>query len=188
MAAGSQRYKRHDHRSKRYEKQLSGLRMQINVSSSNRLSRCPRAVAAGGTSTTRPRRSTTAIGSPAEDGLRLLSVPRFHPMLNQATANQFVGYVLQRLFPSRGDPDRQRGRVRVHVASTYSTKASATPTSSPTRCGSTAWSNDLTGSTQETHRLLDGVIIDDAEVYNSKLREREDYRNDHRHHGGQTPY
>ncbi|WP_308406308.1 integrase core domain-containing protein [Streptomyces sp. AC602_WCS936] len=41
------------------------------------------------------------------------------------------------------------------------------------------------------HRLLDGVIIDDAEVFNDKLREWEDYYNYHRPHGGlggQTPY
>ncbi|MFI7143199.1 hypothetical protein ACIBQ5_37580 [Streptomyces massasporeus] len=37
-------------------------------------------------------------------------------------------------------------------------------------------------------RLLDGVVIDDAEVFNDKLREWEDYYNYHRPHGGQTPY
>ncbi|MFE5813023.1 integrase core domain-containing protein [Streptomyces sp. NPDC056479] len=43
---------------------------------------------------------------------------------------------------------------------------------------------------EEFYRLLDGVIIDDAEVFNDKLREWEDYYNYHRPHGGlggQTP-
>jgi transposase InsO family protein len=38
---------------------------------------------------------------------------------------------------------------------------------------------------------LDGVLIDDAEVFNDKLREWEDFYNYHRPHGGlagQTPY
>ncbi|MFE2098808.1 integrase core domain-containing protein [Streptomyces sp. NPDC059468] len=46
---------------------------------------------------------------------------------------------------------------------------------------------------REVHRAarLDGVVIDDAEVFNDKLREWEDYYNYHRPHGGlggQTPY
>jgi hypothetical protein len=44
---------------------------------------------------------------------------------------------------------------------------------------------------EEFYRLLEGVIIDDAEVFNDKLREWEDYYNYHRPHGGlggQTPY
>ncbi|MEV6296833.1 integrase core domain-containing protein [Streptomyces sp. NPDC051896] len=44
---------------------------------------------------------------------------------------------------------------------------------------------------EEFYRLLDDVIIDDAQVFNDKLREWEDYYNHHRPHGGlggQTPY
>ncbi|MFE4998472.1 integrase core domain-containing protein [Streptomyces mirabilis] len=44
---------------------------------------------------------------------------------------------------------------------------------------------------EEFYRLLDGVVVDDAEVFNDKLREWEDYYNYHRPHGGlggQTPY
>ncbi|WP_405545577.1 integrase core domain-containing protein [Streptomyces phaeochromogenes] len=41
---------------------------------------------------------------------------------------------------------------------------------------------------EEFYRLHDGVIIDDAEVFNDKLRAWEDYYNYHRPHGGQTPY
>jgi transposase InsO family protein len=41
------------------------------------------------------------------------------------------------------------------------------------------------------YRLLDGTVIDDAKVFNDKLREWEEYYNYHRPHGGlggQTPY
>ena len=43
---------------------------------------------------------------------------------------------------------------------------------------------------EEFYRMLDGVVIDDAQVFNDKLREWEDYDNYHRPHGGlggQTP-
>lgn len=38
--------------------------------------------------------------------------------------------------------------------------------------------------------MLDGVLIDDAEVFNDKLRQWEDFYNYDRPHGldGQTPY
>ena len=44
---------------------------------------------------------------------------------------------------------------------------------------------------QEFYRLLDGVVIDDAQVFNDKLRKWEDFYNYHRPHGsldGQIPY
>ncbi len=44
---------------------------------------------------------------------------------------------------------------------------------------------------EEFYRMLDGVVIDDAELFNEKLREWEDFYNYNRPHGaldGQTPY
>ena len=44
---------------------------------------------------------------------------------------------------------------------------------------------------EEFYRMLDGVAIDDAKVFNQKLKEWEDFYNYHRPHGalgGQTPY
>ena len=44
---------------------------------------------------------------------------------------------------------------------------------------------------EEFYRLLEGAVIDDANVFNNKLRQWEDYYNYHRPHGalgGQTPY
>jgi transposase InsO family protein len=44
---------------------------------------------------------------------------------------------------------------------------------------------------EEFYRMLEGVVIDDAQVFNDKLQEWEDFYNYHRPHGGldgQTPY
>jgi transposase InsO family protein len=44
---------------------------------------------------------------------------------------------------------------------------------------------------EEFYQLLDGVVIDDTQVFNDKLREWENFYNYHRPHGGlggQTPY
>jgi transposase InsO family protein len=44
---------------------------------------------------------------------------------------------------------------------------------------------------EEFYRLLQGQVIDDANVFSEKLQEWEDYYNYHRPHGalgGQTPY
>ncbi len=70
--------------------------------------------------------------------------------------------------------------------------ASATSTSSRRRRGSTARSSAHTGSTQEEfYRMLEGVVIDDTELFNDRLQEWEDFYNYNRPHGGlggQTPY
>jgi transposase InsO family protein len=47
------------------------------------------------------------------------------------------------------------------------------------------------GFAERNTALLDGVVIDDTEVFNDKLREWENFYNYHRPHGGlggQTPY
>ena len=44
---------------------------------------------------------------------------------------------------------------------------------------------------EEFYRLLDGVVIDDTQLFNDKLAEWENFYNYHRPHGGlggQTPY
>jgi len=48
-----------------------------------------------------------------------------------------------------------------------------------------------TSTSKEFYRLLDGVIIDDAKVFNTRLTEWENFYNFDRPHGslnGQTPY
>lgn len=44
---------------------------------------------------------------------------------------------------------------------------------------------------EEFYRMLDGVVIDDTDLFNDKLQQWEDYYNFDRPHGaldGQTPY
>lgn len=44
---------------------------------------------------------------------------------------------------------------------------------------------------EEFYRLLDGVVVDDVNVFNAKPEEWQDYYNHHRPHGGldgRTPY
>jgi transposase InsO family protein len=44
---------------------------------------------------------------------------------------------------------------------------------------------------EEFYRMLEGVVIDDTELFNDKLQEWENFYNYHRPHGGldgQTPY
>ena len=44
---------------------------------------------------------------------------------------------------------------------------------------------------EEFYRMLEGVVIDDTGLFNTRLKECEDFYNFHRPHGalgGQTPY
>lgn len=126
----SQRYKRHDRRWKRYKKQLPGHRVQIDVKFIEPLASMPRGRRGG---------RNKYFQFTAIDDCTRLRVLRICPTLNQATAIQFLHYVIQRL------------PFQVEVIQTDN----------------------------------------DAEVFNDKLREWEDYYNSHRPHGGlggQTPY
>ena len=118
---------------------------------------------------------------------------RIYPKLNQQTAIQFLDYVLERLpfrveviqtdnGPEFGSSfhwhvlDRGAGHVYIKPCP-------------PRLNGKVEWSHRI--DAEEFYRLLDGVVIDDAEVFNDKLQEWEDFYNYHRPHGGlggQTPY
>jgi hypothetical protein len=81
----SQRYQRHDRRWQRYEKPLSGHRVQLDVKFIEPL--------AGSQSGSRRKHyQFTAI-----DDCTRLRVLRIYPKLNQQTAIQFLDYVLERL-------------------------------------------------------------------------------------------
>jgi len=83
----SQRYKRHDKQWKRYEKQLPGHRVQIDVKFIE-----PIAGVTGRKGGRNKYYRFTAI-----DDCTRLRVLRIYPQLNQKTAIQFLDYVLQRL-------------------------------------------------------------------------------------------
>ena len=75
---------------------------------------------------------------------------------------------------------------------TSSTRGAATATSSPAPHGSTPKvERSHRIDSEEFYRLLEGQVIDDAQLFTEKLQEGEDYYNYHRPHGalgGQTPY
>ncbi|MFD6326511.1 IS481 family transposase [Streptomyces sp. NPDC058442] len=175
---------RHDRRGKRYEKQLPGHRVQIDVKFIEPLASVPQGRRGGRTK----YYQFTAI-----DDCPRLRVLRLYPRLNQATAVQFLDHVLQRLPFQVEVVQTDHGaefQSAFHwhaldkgIAHTYIKPR--TPRSN----GRVERSHRI--DAEEFYRLLDGVVIDDAEVFNDKLREWEGYYNYHRPHGGlggQTPY
>ena len=179
----SQRYKRHDRRWKRYEKQLPGHRVQVDVKFIEPLAGSAGPVAARSATTSSPP-STTAPGSGCCGSTS--ATPRRAPSSSSTTC-----------WPSSPSPSRSSRPTtapssRAPSTGTCSTAASATSTSSsrhPRLNGKVERSHRI--DAEEFYRLLDGVVIDDAEVFNQKLQEWEDFYNFNRPHGGldgQTPY
>ncbi len=78
----SQRYKRHKERSKRYEKQLPGQRVQVDVKFIR---------PAGG-----PRRKKHYQFTAIDDCTRIRMLPAY-PRCDQKTAIRFLDYLLERL-------------------------------------------------------------------------------------------
>ena len=173
----SQRYRRHRERWKRYEKPEPGHRVQIDVKF---IAPLP--------GSRRKYYQFTAI-----DDCTRLRVLRIYDRLNQQTAIQFLDYVLAKL-PFRVERiqtdngaefqsafhyhvlDRGIGHVYIRPAT-------------PRLNGKVERSHRI--DAEEFYRMLDGVVIDDAGVFNERLREWEDFYNFNRPHGslgGQTPY
>jgi hypothetical protein len=169
----SQRYKRHDRRWKRYEKPLPGHRVQLDVRFIAPLPGAPRP----GSPTSSPR-STTAPGCGS-----CASIP------NSTSRPPSSSWTTWRSASRSGS---------------RSSRPTTGPSSAPASTG-TSWTRhrprlhqaeDATAQWQggtlhridaeEFYRLLDGVVIDDAQVFNDKLREWEDFYNYHRPHGDST--
>ena len=175
----NQRHKTHDRRWKRYEKPLPGHQVQIDVKFIEPV--------AGA----RKKRyyQYTAI-----DDCTRLRVLRIYPKNNQLTAIQFIDHVLEKLpFQVEAGPNRQRSRVPVEVPLApdrpgHPTRLHQAPHPATERQSRAIHRID----TEEFYRMLEhGVIIDDANVFNDKLQEWEDFYNFDRPHGGlggQTPY
>jgi transposase InsO family protein len=175
----SQRYKRHDRRWKRYEKPLPGHRVQLDVKFIQPLA---------GASKAKKYYQFTAI-----DDCTRLRVLRIYDRCNQQTAIQFQDYVLERL-PFRveviqTDNGPEFGTsFHWHVLDKGIGHVYIKPRT-PRLNGKVERSHRI--DAEEFYRLLNGVVIDDAQVFNDKLQEWEDFYNYHRPHGsldGQTPY
>jgi len=174
----SQRYKRHDRRWQRYEKPLPGHRVQIDVKfiepiEGVRAKRCYQ---------------YTAI-----DDCTRIRVLRIYPRNNQRTAIQFLDYVLEKLplqvevIQTDNGSEFQAG-FHWHILDRGIRHVYIKP-ATPRLNGKVERSHRI--DAEEFYAMLDGVVIDDTELFNDKLQEWEDFYNFHRPHGGldgQTPY
>jgi transposase InsO family protein len=120
-------------------------------------------------------------------------VRRIYPRCHQKTAIQFVDYVLRHLpFPVQviqtDNGAEFHAAFHYHVLDKGIAHVYIKPRT-PRLHGKVERSHRI--DAEESYRLLDGAVIDDAKVFNDKLQEWEDYYNYHRAHGalaGQTPY
>jgi len=176
----SQRYKRHDRRWKRYEKQLPGHQVQIDVKFIEPI---------GAAAAKRKRYyQFTAI-----DDCTRLRVLRVYPRADQKTAIQFLDYTLERL-PFRVEAIQTDNGAEFQSAFHWHAldrgiRHVYIKPATPRLNGKVERSHRI--DAEEFYRLLDGTVIDDTGVFNDKLREWENYYNFQRPHGalgGQTPY
>lgn len=173
----SQRYRRHRDRWKRYEKPEPGHRVQIDVKF---ISPLPGA--------RQKHYQFTAI-----DDCTRIRVLRIYERLNQQTAIQFLDYVLAKL-PFRVERIQTDNGAEFQSAFHYyvldrGIGHTYIRPATPRLNGKVERSHRI--DAEEFYRLLDGVVIDDAGVFNERLREWEDFYNFNRPHGalgGQTPY
>jgi transposase InsO family protein len=130
----------------------------------------------------------------AIDDCTRLRVLRIYPQLNQKTAIQFVDYVLERL-PFRVEVIQTdngaefQSHFHWHLEDLDIQHAYIRPRT-PHLNGKVERSHRV--DDQKFYQLLDrNGVTDDIHLFNTKLREWEDYYNYHRPHGaldGQTPY
>ena len=129
----------------------------------------------------------------AIDDCTRLRVLRAYPRCNQQTAIQFLDYLLARL-PFRVDVIQTDNggefgaQFHYHVLDRGIRHVYIKP-ATPRLNGKVERSHRI--DENEFYRMLDGVVIDDTELFNDRLQEWEDFYNYNRPHGGldgQTPY
>ena len=175
----SQRYKRHDRKWKRYEKQQPGHQIQIDVKFVDAIQ---------GSGRRKKFYQFTAI-----DDCTRLRVLRLYPHCDMKTAIQFYDYTASRL-PFKiervqtDNGSEFQSAFHLHLLDQGIEHIYIRPLT-PRLNGKVERSHRI--DAEEFYRFLDGVIIDDTKLFNEKLQEWEDYYNYHRPHGGhagQTPY
>jgi transposase InsO family protein len=173
----SQRYRRHVDRWKRYEKPLPGHRVQVDVKFIAPLR-----------GSRKRHYQFTAI-----DDCTRIRVLRIYDRLNQDNAIRFLDYVLEKL-PFKveviqTDNGAEFGsRFHYHVLDRGIGHVYIKP-ATPRLNGKVERSHRI--DQEEFYRLLQGVVIDDTELFNDRLQEWERFYNFNRPHGalgGQTPY
>ncbi len=129
----------------------------------------------------------------AIDDCTRLRVLRAYPRCNQRTAIQFLDYFLAKL-PFRveviqTDNGGEFGsQFHVHVLDRGIRHVYIKP-ATPRLNGKVERSHRI--DEEEFYRMLDGVVVDDTDLFNDRLQEWEDFYNFNRPHGGldgQTPY
>jgi transposase InsO family protein len=173
----SQRHVPYHKRWQRYEKQEPGHQLQLDVKFIAPL-----------TGSRRRHYQFTAI-----DDCTRLRVLRAYERLGQKTAIQFVDYVLQKL-PFRVERIQTDNGSEFQAAFHWHVQDLGIEhvyirARTPRLNGKVERSHRI--DAEEFYRLLDGVVVDDAKVFTTKLQEWEDYYNFERPHGalqGQTPY
>jgi len=173
----SQRYKRHTDRWKRYEKQQPGHRVQIDVKFVAPLK-----------GSRKKHYQFTAI-----DDCTRIRVLRIYDRLNQRTAIRFVDYVCEKLpfaveVIQTDNGAEFQSQFHYHVLDAGIGHVYIKP-ATPRLNGKVERSHRI--DAEEFYRMLEGVVIDDTELFNDRLQEWEDFYNYNRPHGGlggQTPY
>jgi transposase InsO family protein len=154
---GSQRYKRHKDRWKRYEKPQPGHRVHVDVKFIAPLA-----------GARKKHYQFTAI-----DDCTRLRVLRIYDRLNQKTAIQFVDYVLEKLpfrvevIQTDNGSEFQAG-FHWQVLDKGIQHAYIRP-ATPRLSGKVERSHRIDGD--EFYRMLDGVVLDDTKLFNTKLQE-----------------
>lgn len=173
----SQRHKPHARRWKRYEKPQPGLRVQIDVKFLGRMG-----------DSRRKYYQYTAI-----DDCTRIRVLRIYDKCNQVTSIRFLDYVLEKL-PFRVEVIQTdngaefQSQLHYHILDRGIRHVYIRP-ATPRLNGKVERSHRI--DQEEFYRMLDGVVIDDTELFNNKLQEWENFYNFNRPHGGlsgDTPY
>jgi len=173
----NQKYKRHEEKWKRYEKPQPGNRIQIDVKF---LERIP--------NTRRRYYQFTAI-----DDCTRLRILKIYERNNQQNAIRFVDYVLSKLPFSAEVIQTDNGsefqaQFHWHILDKGINHVYIRPRT-PRLNGKVERSHRIDG--EEFYQMLEGVVIDDATLFNEKLQEWENFYNYNRPHAalnGQTPY
>lgn len=177
LLPSSQRYKRHADRWKRYEKPQPGNRIQVDVKFLERIK------------DSRQRYyQFTAI-----DDCTRIRVLRIYEKNNQLTAIRFIDYVLSRLpfhaeVIQTDNGSEFQAQFHWHILDKGIKHVYIRPRT-PRLNGKVERSHRI--DEEEFYRMLEGVVIDDANLFNDKLLEWEKFYNFERPHSalnGQTPY
>jgi transposase InsO family protein len=129
----------------------------------------------------------------AIDDCTRLRVLRVYDHLNHKTAIQFIDYVFEKL-PFRVEVIQTDNGAEFQSASHWhvldrGVQHAYIKPATPRLNGKVERSHRI--DADEFYRLLDGVVLDDARLFTTKLQQWEDFYNFDRPHGGlggQTPY